>query len=156
MLIENLKSIRGVNNVKKPFGLSVRAVILDKSGRCLLLKRSASCRTNVGKWELPGGKTESGEQFDEALIREVAEETGLKISIERAVGIAESELPTVKVIHLILETSLESGQVRISSEHDDYAWVTHHELPTMDMVEEFKPFARMYSRKDEQETLDTE
>lgn len=146
MLIENLKPKGGVNNAKKPFGLSVKAVILDKSGRCLLLKRSPSCKANVGKWELPGGKLESGENFDEGLLREVDEETKLIISLEHAVAIAEVDLPAKKVVYLILEARLISGEVCLSWEHDDYVWVSRRELPTMDLVEQFRPFAKAYSQ----------
>lgn len=135
--------------LRKPLRLSVKMVIKDKNGRCLLLKRSMSSKGNPGKWDFPGGKIDAGENFEEALIREVAEETGLTVSIERAVGIANSELPTVKVVILIVEGRLESGQVRLSSEHDDYVWIDLHELPKMDLAVQFKPFAQAYSQTKE-------
>jgi ADP-ribose pyrophosphatase YjhB (NUDIX family) len=62
-------------------------------GHLLLLKRSNRSKNNVGKWAPPGGKTEVGESFDEALLREVAEETGLVVSILYVVGLTELELP---------------------------------------------------------------
>jgi 8-oxo-dGTP diphosphatase len=133
--------------LRKPLRLSVKMVIRDKNGRCLLLKRSMSSKGNPGKWDFPGGKIDAGENFDEALIREVAEETALKISIQRAVGTANSELPTVKVVILILEGRLESGQVRLSSEHDDYVWVDRRELPKLDLCDQFLPFAQAYSQE---------
>lgn len=129
----------------KPFALSIKVAIRDKAGRCLLLRRSPSSKGNPGKWEFPGGKVESGENFDVALLREVAEETGLTISLQRVAGATEYELPDRKVAYLILEGHLEAGQVRLSSEHDDYAWVTLDRLPTMDLVEQFRPFAQTYS-----------
>jgi 8-oxo-dGTP diphosphatase len=118
----------------KPFGLSAKVIIHDEKGRCLLLKRSMSSKGNPGKWDLPGGKVDSGESFDEALLREVAEETGLTISLKRVVGATESESPTRRVVYLIMEGLLESGQVRISAEHDEYAWVDCRELKTMDLA----------------------
>jgi len=129
----------------KPFGLSVRAAIVGAEGRCLVLRRGGVSASNVGKWELPGGKAEAGEPFDEALVREVAEETGLTVSLGHAVGLAESELPHVRVVTLILEARLVNGQVRLSDEHDDFAWVPIEELPDVDLIEEFRPFARQYS-----------
>ncbi|MDH7487214.1 MAG: NUDIX domain-containing protein [Anaerolineae bacterium] len=131
----------------KPFALSIKVVIRDEADRCLLLRRSASSKGNPGKWEFPGGKVEAGEDFDAALLREVAEETGLTVSLHRVAGAAESEMPTRKVAYLILEGRLESGQVRLSSEHEDYAWVAPHDLLGMDLVEQFRPFAQAYGQQ---------
>jgi len=132
---------------EKPFALSIKLVIRDKTGRCLLLRRSLSSGGSPGKWEFPGGKVESGENFDAALLREVAEETGLTVSLEHVVGATEFELPGRKVAYLILTGRLESGQVRLSSEHVDYAWLTPEELSSMDLVEQFAPFARSYGQQ---------
>jgi len=129
----------------KPWGLSVRVIIKDQTGRYLLLKRSKNAKTNAGKWELPGGKTDQHEHFDAALLREVAEETGLAISVEHVAGALESELPKVKVAHLLLEGRVESGQLRLSSEHDAYAWVDSAELGSMDVADWFRPFAEALS-----------
>jgi 8-oxo-dGTP diphosphatase len=131
----------------KPFALSIKVVIRDDAGRCLLLKRSLSSKGNPGKWEYPGGKAEIGESFDAALLREVAEETGLTISLQHVAGAAESEMPTRKVAYLIMEARLESGQVCLSSEHDDYAWVAPQVLAEMDLADQFRPFAETYSKK---------
>jgi 8-oxo-dGTP diphosphatase len=119
----------------KPMKLSVKIVVRDQTGRCLLLKRSMSSGGNPGKWEFPGGKIDPGEGLDEALLREVVEETGLTVSIQGVAGTAESEAPTAKVVYLILEGRVESGQVRLSEEHDDYLWVDPEGLPTVDLAE---------------------
>lgn len=133
----------------KPFALSVKVVIRDRSGRCLLIKRSPKSKANPGKWDLPGGKAEMGEKFDDALLREVSEETGLSITLTHVAGSAESERPAKKLVYIIMEASFNSGVVRLSSEHDDFAWVTLQAFPTMDLVEQFKPFARAYSKAHE-------
>ena len=129
----------------KPLKLSVKIVVRDHAGRCLLLKRSLSSKGNPGKWEFPGGKIDPGESFDEALLREVVEETGLTISIQGAAGTAESEAPTVRVVYLILEGRVESGEVRLSEEHDDHVWVDPGQLLTVDLAAQFLPFAQAYS-----------
>lgn len=133
----------------KPLVLSVKVVVRDASGRCLLLKRSLRSKGNPGKWDLPGGKVDPGENFTQGILREVAEETGLTISIQRVGGVAESESPTNKVVYLILEGRLESGQVQLSSEHDEYVWVNRWELPKMELADQFRAFAQTYSETDD-------
>ena len=131
----------------KPWGLSVRVIVKDQTGRYLLLKRSKNAKTNAGKWEPPGGKTDQNESFDAALLREVAEETGLAISIHHVAGANESELPKVKVAHLFLEGWVESGQLRLSKEHDADVWVDPKELGSMDLADWFRPFAEALGRE---------
>jgi len=101
---------------------------------------------NPGKWDLPGGKVDAGENLEQGLLREVTEETGLTIYLQRVLGAAESESPTKKVAYIILEGSVEVGQVRLSGEHDDYAWVEPHDLVRIDITEQFRPFLKAYSR----------
>lgn len=130
---------------EKPFALSVKVMIQDREGRFLLLKRSAISKANAGKWDLPGGKIEPCESFDIALLREVSEETGLDIILKHVAGTAQSELANVRVIYLIMEGSHERGNVVLSSEHDEYRWVHRHELPDMDLPEQFMPFLKKFS-----------
>jgi 8-oxo-dGTP pyrophosphatase MutT (NUDIX family) len=61
----------------KVWGLAAYAVLQKSEGKLLLLRRSADSKTNPGRWEPRGGKMEPGERLDEALKREVFEETGL-------------------------------------------------------------------------------
>ena len=53
--------------------------ILDKNGKILLTRRPKSMRIFPWAWVLPGGHIELGETFEEAVIREINEETGIKI-----------------------------------------------------------------------------
>jgi 8-oxo-dGTP diphosphatase len=131
----------------KPFSLSVKMIVRNESGCCLLLKRSLSSKGNTGKWEFPGGKTESGETFTEALLREVKEETGLTISLERVAGAAESELPTRKVAYLIMEGRWVSGEVHLSNEHDAFAWVSPEDVLKMEFSDQFQEFIQRYFKK---------
>ena len=59
----------------------VRAVILDADERVLLFRTRDPTYPELGTWwELPGGGLEPGETYLEAIVREVAEETGLVIT----------------------------------------------------------------------------
>jgi 8-oxo-dGTP diphosphatase len=62
------------------------AVVRDEAGRILLLRRADN-----GRWSLPAGMVDPGEQPAEAALREVLEETGVVAEIERLGGVAMHE-----------------------------------------------------------------
>jgi 8-oxo-dGTP diphosphatase len=88
-----------------------------------------------------------GETFDRALIREVAEETGLAVSIQHVAGAIEFEMPKLQVAQLIMDGSVESGQVQLSNEHEAFLWVKPEKLATLDLVDWFEPFAKKLAKK---------
>ena len=104
------------------FGLAVRALITDEDDKILILKRSVDSKTNPGKWELPGGKVDQGEPFDQALIREVLEETQLKISLDNVIGASQQNLPLIRAVHIIISGKIVEGELNLSDEHEGYAW----------------------------------
>lgn len=61
---------------------SVMGVIYDEQSRVLLVRQSAD-----GLWSTPGGVIEPGETPATAVVREVLEETGLEVEIERLLGV---------------------------------------------------------------------
>jgi ADP-ribose pyrophosphatase YjhB (NUDIX family) len=76
----------------------VGALIHDPGGRLLLVLRAND--PGAGRWSVPGGKVEPGEADDVAVRREVAEETGLSVTVGRLCGVVERPAPSgVFVIH---------------------------------------------------------
>jgi len=61
------------------------AVIKDGQGRLLLIRRRNE--PGAGLWSLPGGRIEPGETGDQAVAREVREETGLSVTVGRLLGV---------------------------------------------------------------------
>jgi ADP-ribose pyrophosphatase YjhB (NUDIX family) len=62
----------------------VGAVVHDDAGRLLLVRRGHP--PNAGTWSLPGGRVEAGETLEQAVVREVREETGLAVRPARVAG----------------------------------------------------------------------
>ena len=126
----------------KPFFLAVGALIDNGKGACLLLKRSELSTFFPGAWETPGGKSDEGESFTEALMREVREEAGLEISLDGLVGASEFELPEKKsegkpgkkIVLLYMKAHVVSGQVTLSDEHQDFAWLPFSKFRTKSLT----------------------
>ena len=59
--------------------LVAACALIDADGRVLLARRPPG-RSLAGLWEFPGGKVETGERPEEALIREMSEELGIDIA----------------------------------------------------------------------------
>lgn len=66
--------------------IDVAAGLVFRNGRLLITQRPAGGHL-AGLWEFPGGKTEPGETFEQALHRELMEELGIEVTIH---GIVES------------------------------------------------------------------
>lgn len=70
----------------------VGAVVFDESGRLLLVQRANP--PAQGKWSLPGGRQEPDESSIDGVVREVLEETGLVVRVEREVGTVQRQAPS--------------------------------------------------------------
>ncbi len=66
--------------------VAAAAVVRWEDGRVVLLRRAQRDRAH-GLWILPGGHVDRGEVVEEATLREVAEETGLQVELERLLGV---------------------------------------------------------------------
>lgn len=106
-----------------------RAILPDGAGRVLILKRNAAS-TGGGEWCLPGGKVDYGETVEQALVREVHEETGLRCTTLRFLFYQDS-LPLVEggmhCLNLYFECATE-GAVELNAESSEYAWIRRDDL----------------------------
>ena len=70
-----------------PVVMGVGVIIVNASGEVLFGKRSGS---HAPYWSIPGGHMEPGESFEQAAIREVAEETGLRLAAPQVIGLSNN------------------------------------------------------------------
>lgn len=72
---------------KNPTLMVVAAALVDGEGRVLLQQRAPG-RSMAGLWEFPGGKVESSERPEAALVRELREELGIAVEESRLIPAA--------------------------------------------------------------------
>lgn len=108
--------------------LIVKSIILNRRlGKILLLKRGADDDTDAGEWENCGGNMEIGETPQEAIRREIIEETGIsdiKIYGTMYATYVNKQEPYLILVYLS-ETDTEA--VKLSAEHQDYIWASKEE-----------------------------
>ena len=103
------------------FRVSVFAIIFEGS-RVLLAHRR-----DIDWWNLPGGGMEAGETVEQAIRREVLEETGLEVEIERLVGVYSK--PQKNEVALAFHCVVAGGQARASEEIRECRYFALDALP---------------------------
>lgn len=105
-------------------------VMIFKDGKVLLIRRQGS--HGAGEYAFPGGKLEYGESFEECIIREIMEETGITIKNISFINIFNSKFYSPKhFIILGFKADWESGEAKIMEPNkcDHIGWYTIDDLP---------------------------
>jgi len=115
--------------------LAVGGVVFRADGAVLLVRRAQP--PAAGSWTLPGGKVEPGETPERAVVREIAEETGLAVT---AGPIVETlDLAREGYAYRIVDFAcrlVTDGEPRASSDVDAARWVLPSEIATLDPTPE--------------------
>jgi 8-oxo-dGTP diphosphatase len=107
--------------------------IVHEAGRLLVIRRGQE--PSAGSWSVPGGRCRPGEAAAAACVREVAEETGLQVTVVRLAGRVERAAPGggIYVIDDFV-CSIAGGQLRAGDDAADARWVSRAELVALDLV----------------------
>ena len=126
---------------REPDSIAVgtNGIVFNEHGHVLLQRRA-----DVGFWELPGGKVDPGETVEQGAVREVFEETNLRVEIVRLVGVYSDptlncifRYPDGSLVHyvtLLFECRRLSGELRISEESTDIGYFPTDDLPRDTLV----------------------
>ena len=135
--------------------VEVSTVILQKKNHFLLLKRNND-KSQGGKWSVPGGKKELAETPIETALRELHEETGIKLKSQdlifrKSYYLDHSEyffklhIFSYQVPSDFCDTKIKLG----AKEHTEFGFFTFNELMNMDLIIGQKEvFSRLYGKKD--------
>lgn len=111
--------------------VGVKAFIKNSEGLYLLLLRAKPYEGNTKcRWDIPGGRINTGEELHKALAREIKEETGLNLKGVSQVIYAQDILRTAgKHIVRLTYTAKATGKVKLDpKEHSDFGWFTLDEI----------------------------
>ena len=110
------------------------AAVFNERGEILLQKRADN-----GYWSMPGGAVDPGESVEQGVLREVWEETGLRVRVVRLVGVYSdprnymiTQYPGGDIVHnvsLCFVCEWESGTLQISDESTDLGYFPLDALP---------------------------
>jgi 8-oxo-dGTP diphosphatase len=118
--------------------------MIIRRGRILLTVRGKP--PSEGMWGLPGGAVEVGETVEEALVREVQEETGLDVRPMKLVAVLDSVTKDdeghVKYHYVLFEYLCEylSGKAQATSDALDARWVPLDDLDSVQIMPTTKRF----------------
>lgn len=103
--------------------VSVAGLVINDKNEVLLVK-------NPGRgWEFPGGMVEPGEALQEALLREIFEESGINVTISGFVGVYKNVKSDI--VNLDFCCKYESGVLTTSDESLDVGWFPMNEVVQM-------------------------
>lgn len=123
------------------------------NGKVLLVRESSQYAdgANVGKFDVVGGRIKPGEHFDESLLREVKEESGLDIEIGRPFFVNEA-WPVVRgeqwqIVRIFFRCTSENDKIILSPDHDAFLWIDPERYREHPIIENLVPVFEAYLRQ---------
>jgi 8-oxo-dGTP diphosphatase len=130
------------------FAATKAFIVYDQ--KVLILRESSQYKdgANIGKYDVVGGRIKPGQRFDESLVREIKEETGLKVKIGRPFFMNEWR-PVVKneqwqIVGTFFECFADSDQVILSEDHEDFQWINPIDYKDYNLIENLIPAFESY------------
>lgn len=123
--------------------LAASAVVSDDAGRLLLVLRSNE--PEAGRWTVPGGRVEPGESLEDAVVREVWEETGLTVRVDHELGtldLANGPHDTYEIHDFLVHVV--SGEVLAGDDAADARWFERDELEQLPLTQDLLAYLARY------------
>lgn len=122
--------------------LLAKIYIRNIDDKYLLMRRSMHAKNRPNQWDLPGGKVEQDEDPNEAVLRELEEEAGIKASKPRILMVHSQVKEEVHVVTLLYVGNTEATEVELSDEHTEYMWLSAQEINDLEISEKYKSGAK--------------
>jgi len=133
-----------MENDNKKFIVAQKAIIYNGDGKILAIRRSEKSPRPL-TWDLPGGNLEFGEELISSVLREIEEETGIKVGELFLLNVFEN-LDSINLFRVTIgyKTKAKNTNVTLSHEHIDFKWVTPEEFTKLDIYEPHKKLVEQF------------
>ncbi len=113
--------------------VGVKALIQNNEGKYLLLLRAEPFSGDSKcKWDIPGGRINTGEELHTALAREIFEETSMTLTGTPELLIAQDIIRGDKHVVRLTYKAKASGEIALDpKEHTDFGWYTLEEAKAL-------------------------
>ena len=118
--------------------VAVGGVVLDGE-RVLLVRRGQA--PSVGRWSIPGGLVSLGESLEDAVVREIEEESGLRVRVVGLCGVIDRVIRgddgAVRYHYVIVDyvSLVDGGELRAGSDAAEARWVPVDQVTTYDVTD---------------------
>ena len=123
----------------------VSAALIFKSDKVLICKRPEGKR-QPGYWEFPGGKVESGEDPRAALEREIREELGVSVTVNRPVEVLSHSYDFGNVLLIFFESIINDGGEPVALHHEEIQWERPENLEKFEFLPADEAFIKKLAR----------
>jgi len=111
-------------------------VILSEKKEVLLVKRAIE--PHFGKWDLPGGFLENGEELVDGLKREAREELGVEIEPIEILPIFVDKYGYEKgefyTFNVFVKSKIPTGEIKLDAENSEFKWFKVEDIPWNDLA----------------------
>jgi 8-oxo-dGTP diphosphatase len=119
--------------------LCVGGIVYAPDGRLLLVRRGRE--PAKGLWSIPGGRVEKGESLADAVVREVLEETGLRVRVGDLAGVVDRPAWSdgryeIHDFRCTLDPGEDPDGIRAGDDADEARWFTRDEVRALDCTPE--------------------
>lgn len=123
--------------------VAVAVVLRDEQGRVLMVKRGPGS-SRPGRWSIPAGYMDYGEEVREAGAREVLEETGLVVEVGAPVFVDTNFHDPLKVsVCIWFSGRIVDGHPEAGSDAEDVGWFALNDLPDLAFETDAELFRQM-------------
>lgn len=144
-----MNSVKEIKHKDDNPNQSSMAVLIDPKDRILILKRPANLKPDSfpNKWCIPGGKALVGETPLNNVIREVLEETGIKLKPSSTNYLLNKQEGDKNYFFFMARVNQEPKMMNVLDEHEEFKWIRADEIEKYDMIKDTHNIIKLALRK---------
>jgi len=124
---------------------------IEHEGKILIVRESTEYKdgSNAGLFDVVGGRVKPGQRFDESLVREIYEETGLSVEIGKPFYVGEWR-PVVRgeqwqIVGTFFLCTSGDGEVVLSEDHGEFQWIDPQAFTKYPLIDNLRSAFEAYN-----------